>query len=129
MIRSTVANVAPNASNAGKIVGLVLAAVTGGLGLLFIVGSEGMTQRIVVGVVLVATAIALVIAFRLRPQQIAATIEQRVDIAGPASLRRLACPQCNASLEPSAIRSEQGVATLTCPFCNTTSQLEEDVRW
>lgn len=120
---------ASNASNAGKLVGLVLAVATGGLGLLFVIGSEGMTQRIVVGLVLIATAIALVIAFRLRPQRIEHTIEQRVDIAGPASLRRLACPQCSASLEPSAIRAEQGVATLTCPFCNTTSQLEEDVRW
>jgi hypothetical protein len=121
--------VAPNASNAGKLVGIVLAAATGALGLLFVIGSEGMTSRIVVGVVLVATAIALVVAFRLRPQRIEHTIQHKVDLAGPASLRRLACPQCSASLEPSAITTSHGVAVLTCPFCNTTSELQEEPRW
>lgn len=112
-----------------RLAGYVIAALIGGLGLLFVVGAQGQASRLVVGAVLLLGGGALVVALRLRPSVVEHKIVQRVDIAGPAKLQRLECPQCGASLEPSALRSEQGVATITCPFCQTTHQLQEDVKW
>lgn len=112
-----------------KLAAYVIAAIVGGLGLLFIVGAQGMPARLVVGGVLLVAGVALVAAVRLRPSIVEHRVVQRVDIAGPVKLERLACPQCGAGVDHSALRSEHGVAILTCPFCHSTHQLQEDVKW
>jgi len=112
-----------------KIAGYVIAALVGALGLLFVVGAQGLASRMIVGAVLILAGVALVIALRMRPAAATTTIVQKVDLAGASKLQQLLCPQCGAALQPSALRSEHGIATITCPFCNTSHQLQEDVKW
>lgn len=114
---------------AGTIAASVIAALVGGLGLLFVIGAQGQTSRLVVGVILVLGAGAIVVLGRLRPRVDVRQVVQQVDVAGATTLSRLACPQCNAAVDPSALRAEHGIAVLTCPYCHTTHQLQEDVKW
>jgi hypothetical protein len=107
----------------------VLAAVVGLLGLAFVVGHQGMPMRIVVGVILLVVSGALVLAARLRPKVEQRNIVKRVDVSGDVKAAELTCQRCGASLGPSDVKVEGGVAVVSCKFCDTTYQLQEEIKW
>ena len=110
-----------------KALGYLLAVAIGGLGIVFVVGSQGMTARIAVGAVLVAGAVALVVAMRLRP--VARTVVQKIDLSGDMSLEQIECVECGAKLSKDALSVEAGALFVTCPYCNAGYQFEEAPRW
>ena len=112
-----------------KVIAYVLAALVGGLGLLFVVGSQGLPSRLVVGGVLVATALVLIAVVNLRPVVQKRTIEQRLDLGGEVSLADLTCKQCAGSLSSESVSVKAGAVFVSCPYCGASYQLEEAVRW
>jgi hypothetical protein len=110
-----------------KAIAYVLAAALGGLGLVFIAGSQGLVARIVVGVVLLGGALALVAVVRLRPG--ATTVVQKVELSGGVSVSELTCQNCGAKLAADAVSVRGGSALVECRYCGTSYQLEEKPRW
>lgn len=112
-----------------KIVSYLLAAVLGLLGIVFIAGNQGVVLRIVVGAVLLAAAIALVVAARLRPKVEQRNIVQRIDLSGDVTPEELACKKCGAHLSRDAIEVRAGAVFVSCRYCGATYQLEEAPKW
>lgn len=110
-------------------VGYGLAVAIGLLGVVFIAGNQGVVLRIVVGIVMLAAAIALVVAMRLRPRVVEQRITQKVEIGGDVKLERLECQECGAALAKQAITVENGTVLVSCPYCQAGYQLEEEPKW
>jgi hypothetical protein len=112
-----------------KLVAYLLAAALGGLGLVFVAGNQGLTNRIIVGVVLLASAIALVVAVRLRPRVEARTVVQKIDLSGDVSVQELTCKNCRAQLAADSVAVRAGAVFVECRYCSAAYQLEEAPKW
>lgn len=114
-----------------RIVGSLLAAVLGLLGLVFLIGAQGEVFRFAIGAVLIASAGAIVYFMLMRPQvqQVQQTLVQKIDLSGDVNLERLTCQACNAPLSKDAISLKEGAIMVTCPSCGTTYQIEEKPKY
>lgn len=112
-----------------KVVLYLLAVVVGLLGLVFVAGNQGEVLRIVVGGVLIAAAVAMVVAARMRPEVRQHNIVQKIDIGGDVRLESLKCEKCGATLSKEAVSVENGAAMVTCPYCSASYQMEEAPKW
>ena len=112
-----------------KILGRLLALCLGGLGLLFLVaaGQGNALVRIVIGSVLLVSAVALIALSRLRPQQI--THQMQIDVPGDTSLEEIHCRKCGASIRSESIHIRAGAAFVHCEYCGAEYQMEEAPRW
>ncbi len=105
-----------------------LAALLGLLGLIFVVGSQGLASRVVVGLVLMGAGAALAYLAR-RPAAEQRTIIQRIELSGDISAKELKCTNCAATLDESSISVKAGAAIVNCAHCGTTYHLEEAPKW
>ena len=112
-----------------KVVAYALAVLLGLLGIVFVAGNQGVVLRIVVGVVLIAAAIALVVAVRLRPRVHQTNVVQRIDLSGDVTPEQLACRTCGAHLSRDAVEVRAGAVFVSCRYCGATYQLEEAPKW
>ncbi len=110
-----------------QVVSALLAVATGLLGLLFLVGSQGQVHRLVVGVILLAAALALAVLPRLKPRKV--EVIQRIDLPPESRLGGLACRSCGAPLSPPDLRVKDGTPVARCPHCGTEFEVQETVRW
>jgi hypothetical protein len=107
----------------------LLAVVVGLLGLVFLAGNQGEVLRIVVGGVLIAAAIAMVVAARMRPKVIQRNVVQKIDIGGDVRLEDLKCRKCGATLSKEAVTVQDGAVMVACPYCQAAYQMEEEPKW
>jgi hypothetical protein len=112
-----------------KVVAYLMATLVGGLGLLFLVGAQGMPARLVVGGVLVAAALVLIAVVNLRPVVQQRTLEKRVHLSGEVSLADLSCKQCAGALSSDAVSVRAGAVFISCPYCKASYQLHEEAKW
>jgi len=112
-----------------KLIAYPLAAVLGLLGLLFIVGSQGLWMRVVVGVVLLAAAGGLVWLALQRPKQATTTVVQKIDLSGDVHLQDLTCRSCGGSLSQKSVSVKAGAVFVHCEYCGAEYQLEEEPKW
>jgi hypothetical protein len=112
-----------------KVVGYGLALALGLLGLVFIAGHQGVTIRIAVGAILLAGAIALVVALRMKPRVEQRNVVQKIDLSGDVSTQKLECAKCGAQLDKDSIEVRAGAIFVSCKYCQASYQLEEAPRW
>jgi len=112
-----------------KIVFYAFALVLAVLGLIFLVGSQGLAGRLVVGGVLLAAAIALVVAASWRPRTEQRTFVQKVELSGDVSQQALVCKSCGAAIGQDSVTVRAGAAFVTCRYCGAGYQLEEAPKW
>ncbi len=112
-----------------RIVSYVLAVVLGLLGVVFVAGNQGVVLRIVVGAVLLASAVALVVAARLRPRIEQRNIVQKIDLSGDVRAEQLSCRKCGAQLDEESIEVKAGAVFASCRYCRSSYQLEEAPKW
>jgi hypothetical protein len=111
------------------IVSYVLAVVLGLLGIVFIAGHQGVVLRIVVGGVMLAAAIALAVAARLRPKVEQRNIVQKIDLSGDVRAEEMKCTKCGAQLDRDSIEVRAGAIFVSCRYCQSSYQLEEAPKW
>jgi len=112
-----------------KVVLYLLAVLVGLMGFVFLAGNQGEVLRMVVGGVLIAAAIAMVVAARMRPQVVQRNIVQRIDIGGDVRLEELKCQKCGATLSKEAVSVQDGAVMVACPYCEAAYQMEEEPKW
>jgi phage FluMu protein Com len=112
-----------------KLVAFLLSAVVGLLGLVFLIGSQGEVLRMVVGGVLLLTALVLVALVQLRPTVEKREVIQRIDLSGDVSLQSLRCQSCNGQLDATSVQVKAGAVFVDCPWCKASYQLEEAPKW
>lgn len=105
----------------------VLAAIVGIVGLLFLIGNQGLVARFVIGVVLIAAAI--VIGWLTKAKAPERKIVQQIDLSGDISKEQLECRNCGAPLDEDSIHLQEGAIVVECPYCGTSYQLEEAPKW
>lgn len=110
-----------------KIAFYAIAAVLGFLGFVFIVGSQGILLRIMIGIILFVAAGGMVYLSRLQPQHIEMT--QKIDLSGDVNLQSLKCQSCGATLTDKSLSVKGGAIFVNCEYCGSTYQLEEEVKW
>jgi Zn finger protein HypA/HybF involved in hydrogenase expression len=105
-----------------KILALVFSFIVFVIGLAFLI-----TGRIAVGLLLLAVALGILfLAFRKKE---AVIVEQRIDIGGEVNPRILKCKNCGAELDKEAVSVKQGAVFISCPYCHSQYQLEEEPKW
>jgi Zn finger protein HypA/HybF involved in hydrogenase expression len=105
-----------------KILALIFSFVVFVIGLAFLI-----TGRLAIGLLLFAVFLLLVfLAFRKKETVI---VEQRIDIGGQVNSRILKCRNCGAELDKEAMTVKLGAVFISCPYCHSQYQLEEEPKW
>jgi len=107
----------------------LLSGMVGLLGLIFLIASgQGNTlPRMIIGLVLIATAVVIGAIVRAKlPEQ---RIIQQIDLSGDVSTEQLTCKACGAPLSKENITVKAGAIIVDCPYCGTSYQLEEEPKW
>jgi len=92
------------------------------IGLAFLI-----TGRAAIGLLLLAVSLFLVfMAFRKKE---AVIIEQKIEIGGEVNSRLLKCRNCGAELDKDALQVKLGAVFISCPYCHSQYQLEEEPKW
>lgn len=114
-----------------KTVLYILAAVVLFLGIMFLAGSQGLAARLVVGVILIAAALAMVYVARAQSQvsKTETTIIQKIELSGDVSMEKLSCQNCGAPITDDFINVKAGAIFVDCVHCGTHYQLEEEPKW
>jgi hypothetical protein len=112
-----------------KLIAYPLAALLCILGLVFIVGAQGLPMRLVVGVVLLAAAAMLIWLGLQQPRQMTTTIVQKIDLSGKVNLEQLTCRSCGGTLNKDSVAVKAGAGFVNCPDCGASYQLEEEPQW
>ncbi len=112
-----------------KAVAFVISGLLGLFGFIFIVGHQGQVMRIVVGVVLLAAAITIVALSRMKPKVEQRNIFQQIHLTGDVSLKQMQCRQCGGKLSDESVKVQAGAIFVSCPYCSSSYQVEEAVKW
>ena len=112
-----------------KLVAYPLAALLAALGLVFVVGAQGQSLRIVVGVILWAAAGALVWLALQKPKPSITTVVQKIDLSGEVKLQNLTCRACGGTLAKESVSVKAGAVFVNCPYCGAAYQIEEEPAW
>jgi Zn finger protein HypA/HybF involved in hydrogenase expression len=92
------------------------------IGLAFLI-----TGRWPVGLLLTGVALFLVyMAFRKKETLV---VERKIEIGGEVNSRILKCKNCGAELDKEAMDVRLGAVFISCPYCRSSYQLEEEPRW
>jgi hypothetical protein len=57
------------------------------------------------------------------------TVHQQIDLTGDVGLETLSCRNCGATLEAGSVNVRAGAAFVSCPYCQTEYQMEEEAKW
>jgi Zn finger protein HypA/HybF involved in hydrogenase expression len=105
-----------------KALALVFSSVVFIIGLAFLI-----TGRAAIGLLLFAVALLLVyLAFKKKETVV---VQQRLDIGGEIGTRLLKCRNCGAELQKEAMEVKLGAVFISCPYCHSQYQLEEEPKW
>ena len=92
------------------------------IGLAFLI-----TGRVAVGLLLIAASLFLAwLAFRRRREVV---VQQRIEIGGDVSTQLLKCRNCGAELKKEAMEVRLGAVFISCPYCHSQYQIEEEPKW
>ena len=112
-----------------KAAGYLLSAILGLLGLMFLIasGQGNALPRVIIGVVLLAAAIAIGVLTRAKAPE--RQIVQKIDLTGDITPEQLKCNSCGAPLSKDSVTVKAGAIVVSCPYCGTSYQLEEAPKW
>ena len=105
----------------------VFAVLLGLLGCLFVIGYQGRTGRLLIGLILIGAGVVLFLTSRMRPKQ--TTLVQKIDLTGDISAQELKCKNCGSTLTNNSVTVRAGAIFISCEFCGTQYQLEEAPKW
>lgn len=115
----------------GKVIGYLVSAIFLFFGVLYLwsapVGDTG--TRLLIGAVLVAIGLGLIAMVRLREPKPEQRIVHEVDLPGDLSLEQMRCRSCGGPLDKDSVSLVHGALSVTCPYCGSTYQIEEEPKW
>jgi hypothetical protein len=123
--------------SAGRIVGAVFACVLILFGILWLLaassGSEANASpggRFLLGIILlIAGALSLFAALWKPGKAKKLEIVQKIELPGDLRLEQLKCSSCGAKLDRDSISVKAGSVVISCPYCHSTYEIEEEPKW
>jgi hypothetical protein len=106
-----------------------LAAALAVVGLIFVIGYQGVVFRLIIGLILLLAAGALVYLARVQPRPSQTTTVQKIDLTGNVRLEEMRCRSCTSPLSKEDVEVKAGAIYVHCSFCGATYQLEEEPKW
>jgi hypothetical protein len=94
------------------------------LGLIFLIGGRAVT-----GAVILAAGGFLTFTGMRKPKTRDVVVEQKIELSGDVSLESLKCTQCGGTLASDNIGVRAGTVFVSCPYCHSEYQLEEEPKW
>jgi hypothetical protein len=117
--------------SAGKIIGYIVSAIFLFFGVLYLwsapVSDTG--TRLFIGIVLVGIGLGIIVLIRIREPKPEQRIVHEVDLPGDTSLEQMRCRSCGGPLDKDSVSLVQGALTVTCPYCGSVYQVEEEPKW
>ena len=123
--------------SAGRIVGVVFACILLLFGILWLLAATSSSGenaspggRFVVGIVLLlAGGLCLFGALWKPGKEKELNIVQKVELPGDMRLEQLKCSSCGAKLDKDSISVKAGSIVVSCPYCRSTYEIEEEPKW
>ncbi len=118
---------------AGKLIAYLAAAILIFFGVLFIWATfspQGTLGWLFVGLISVGIGFGLIYLASRRPAPASedqATL--KIDLPGEIGLEKLQCKNCGGTLTADDIKIVAGAPVVTCPYCGTSYQLNEEPKW
>ncbi len=116
-----------------KIVGIIISIILYFFGILFVISSSQVPDsgpRILVGLILfIIASIILYFSVRKNKEKEKMEIIQKIDISGDVNMEKITCKNCGAPLTPKDISVKAGAIFVSCPYCHSTYQIEEEPKW
>jgi len=110
-----------------KIVATFFAAIAFFVGLAFLLAKPFTIFRGALGLLLMAVSLfILYMAFRRKE---AVIVSQTIDATGPINAHILKCRNCGAELDKNSLSTRLGAIFITCPYCHSEYQIEEEPKW
>jgi hypothetical protein len=112
-----------------KALAYIIGGALGLVGITFLIASAQARTgpRVIIGLVLIAAALFIAALARSKvPDQ---RIIQQVDLSGDISPEKLTCKACGAPLDKDSVAVRAGGIFVSCPYCKTSYQLEEEPKW
>ena len=112
-----------------KTAAYLLAGLLGLGGLIFLIaaGQSNVAPRVIIGIVLLGAALFFIFLARSKAPKI--ELVQRIDLSGDVSVEEMRCQACGATLDSDSVKVEAGAIFVSCPYCGTSYQLEEEPKW
>ncbi len=114
-----------------KTAAYVIAGFLGLWGLVFLIAAGKYPTKtvlwIIIGVVLLGAALFFIFLARSKGPEIKVT--QEIDLSGDVAVEEMRCQACDAPLDSDSIKVEAGAIFVSCPYCGTEYQLEEEPKW
>jgi hypothetical protein len=107
----------------------IISALLAVFGLVFLVGSQGMILRFVLGGILLVAAGVLIYIFRSKPKTSQTTIVQKIDLSGDVEIEHLKCNACGGQLGKDSVEVKAGAIFINCAYCHASYQIEEEPKW
>ncbi|MFQ5905821.1 MAG: hypothetical protein ACE5JA_04535 [bacterium] len=122
---------------AGRIVGIVVAAIFLFFGVLWLLAATSSSPenvssggRFFVGIILMAVGGLLLFAAVKKPgRERELKIVQKVELPGDLRLEQLKCSSCGARLDKDSISVRGGSIIVSCPYCSSVYEIEEEPKW
>ncbi len=118
---------------AGKFIAYLAAAILIFFGVLFIWATfspQGQIGWLFVGLVSVGIGFGLIyLASRRKTPAPGEETTLKIDLPGEVSLEKLQCRNCGGTLTADNIKLVAGAPVVTCPYCGTSYQLNEEPKW
>ena len=123
--------------SAGRVVGVVLACILLLFGILWLLaatsGSEENASpggRFLVGIILLVAGGLILFGALWKPgKDKELKIVQKVELPGDMRLEQLKCSSCGAKLAKDSITVKAGSVIVSCPYCSSTYEIEEEPKW
>jgi DNA-directed RNA polymerase subunit RPC12/RpoP len=105
-----------------KVLALIFSFIVFVIGLAFLI-----TGRYVLGLLLFFVALGILfLAYRKKELVV---VEQKIDIGGEVNARILKCRNCGAELDKDDVTVKLGAVFISCPYCHSQYQIEEEPKW
>jgi DNA-directed RNA polymerase subunit RPC12/RpoP len=124
--------------SAGRIVGIVVSAILFLFGILWLIAATSSSSdntspggRFFVGIILLAAGGGLLYLSVKKPgKQEELKIVQKLELPGDLKLEEFKCSSCGGKLSKDAISVKDGGSIMvTCPYCGSIYQIEEEPKW
>jgi len=105
-----------------KVLALIFSFIVFVIGLAFLI-----TGRYTLGLLLFFVALGILfLAYRKKELVV---VEQKIDIGGEVNARILKCRNCGAELDKDDVTVKLGAVFISCPYCHSQYQIEEEPKW
>jgi len=101
------------------------------LGLIFIVasGDANTATRLVAGIAMLVLGAWLLRLGTVRRRSQPVVVSQKIDLSGDVDIQELQCSKCGGHLSSENLSVKAGAIFVSCPFCSSEYQIEEEPKW